>query len=85
MYSATLVVLDYTINDVLFIRLTDDMVKSIEEEYENDSEAWLAESGLDEMFCFSIENSNCMFVNDVPDIFYCYPKNGKKVQIHPVM
>ena len=43
---STLVILDYVTCSVLFIKLSDDMVKSLVDDYENDSESWLADSGL---------------------------------------
>ena len=87
MYSNTLVVLDYITQKVLFIRLTDEMVNKLEEEYENDSEAWIADSGLEEKFGFDISNANWMLcdTDDNPEIYYCYPSNGEKVQMFPCM
>lgn len=82
---STLVVLDYITDRVLFIRLTDGEHEILQEEYENDSEAWLAASGLEKKFGFDISNSNWMLVEDLPDIYYCYPKNGEMVQMFPVM
>lgn len=83
----TLVVLDYITTSVLFIRIDEEMAKALEEEYENDSMAWLEESGLEEKFGFSVSNSNWMLCDGVPEMFYCYPwkKGNEKVQMFPCM
>ena len=82
---STLVVLDYIKGQVLFIRLTDGEHEILQEEYENDSEAWLAESGLEKKFGFDISNANWMLVEDFPDIYDCFPHNGEMVQVFPTM
>lgn len=83
---STLVVLDYCTTEVLFISLSDDEVRKIEDEYENDTESWLSDSGLEEKFGFRVSDANWMVVEDTqPEIFRCNPQNGEKVQLHPFM
>jgi hypothetical protein len=83
---STLVVLNYITCDVLFIDITDEMAKSLEEDYENDTEAWLSESGLEKKFGFSVSNSNWMLVDhDETEMFYCNPENGEMVRVFTTM
>jgi hypothetical protein len=58
------------------------MVNKLEEEYENDAEAWLSDSGLEERFGFSVSNSNWMIVdNDETEIYRCNTENGEKTRV----
>ena len=80
----TLVVLDYVTSNVLFITISDEMVKKLEDEYEGDSEAWLQESGLEEKFGFRVRDANWMLVDDYPELFSCNPQNGEITQMFTV-
>ena len=82
---STLVVLDYITERVLFIRLTDGQHEILQEEYENDSESWLAASGLEKKYGFDISNANWMLVEGTPEIFCCNPQSGEMVQMRPMM
>lgn len=82
---STLVILDYVTCSVLFIKLSDDMVKSLVDDYENDSESWLADSGLEEKFGFSVSNSNWMLSDEEPEMFRCNPENSEMVNVFPFM
>ena len=82
---STLVVLDYCTTCVLFIRLTDEMVKKLVDEYENNSEAWIADSGLEEQFGFRVSDSNWMICDDTPEMFQCYPNRNEKIQVFNFM
>ena len=77
-----LVVLDYASNSVLFIPLTKDDVKNIEENYEFDYESWIADSGLEKKFGFDIDNSNWMFADDMLSIYDCNPNNGEMKRLY---
>ena len=86
MNSTTLVVLDYVTTNVLFIPLNEEITNKIEEEYENDTESWISDSGLEEKFGFSVSNSNWMLCDDGEvEMFRCNPENGEKTQVFHFM
>ena len=81
---AKLVVLDYCTSSVLFIRISDEMVRSLNEDYEGDSETWLSESGLEEAFGFRMSDSNWMISDDDEmEIYDCNPSNKEMVRVFP--
>ena len=83
---STLVVLNHITGDVLFIGITDKMQRSIEDEYDDNLEAWMSDNGLEEKFGFNVSCSNWMFVDhDETEMFYCNPENGEMVRVFTTM
>lgn len=77
---STLVVLDYCTCSVSFIEISDETVKCLEEEYENDTESWIAGTGLEKKYGFRMSESNWMIVDGEPEIYKHYD-NGESYQM----
>lgn len=75
-------VFDYITGRVLFIELTEEMKRSIKEDYDGDIEPWMVENEIDEKFGFDISNSNWMQTNGMPSLLFCKAENGEKVDAH---
>lgn len=75
--------MDYYTQSVLFIRITEEMNKRLEEEFENDAEEWIPALGLDKKFGFSVSNANWMIADDFPELFMCNNGSGEMVQFFP--
>lgn len=55
---STLVVLDYCVCNVLFIKIDDETARKMQDEYDGDSEAWIAGEGLEKKYGFRMSDSN---------------------------
>lgn len=82
----TLVVLDYITNAVLLIKLTSEMLETIEDKYDNDVESWISESDLEAKFGFNMSSAHWMLnENDELEVLFCDAKSGETCRAHMVM
>jgi len=75
-------VFDYITGRVLFIELTDEMKRSIDDDYDNDIESWIVDNGIDDKFGFDTSNANWMMTDGKPETVFCKAVNGEMVDVH---
>ena len=75
----TLVVLNYCTSSVLFVRLSDEQVDTLINKFNNETEAWISETGLEDDYGFTLSECNWMLCDGFPEVFDCSEKDGKPV------
>ena len=68
---AFIVLLDAEKGNVLFLRMTDEMVSELKNEYDNDVVAWIECKELDEKFHFRMSDCSYIMVDEMPELFGC--------------
>lgn len=66
---------------MLFIKIDDETARKMQDEYDGDSEAWIAGEGLEKKYGFRMSDSNWMLTDDFPEIYGCNEK-GESMQMH---
>ena len=61
---AKLVILDFTTTRVLIVDVCEELVEKLENEYDNDTESWLCEEGLEAKLEIDISNIHYMWLED---------------------
>ena len=61
---AKLVILDFTTTRVLIVDVCEELVEKLENEYDNDTESWLCEEGLEAKLEIDISNIYYMWLDD---------------------
>lgn len=61
---AKLVILDFTTTSVLIVDVCEELVEKLENEYDNDTESWLCEEGLEAKLEIDISNIYYMWLDD---------------------
>ncbi len=61
---AKLAILDFTTTRVLIVDVCEEQVEKLENEYDNDTESWLCEEGLEAKLEIDISNIQYMWLDD---------------------
>ena len=61
---AKLVILDFTSTRLLIVDVCDEQVQKLDDEYDNDTESWLCEEGLEAKLEIDISNIHYMWLDD---------------------
>jgi hypothetical protein len=61
---AKLAILDFTSTRLLIVDVCDEQVQKLDDEYDNDTESWLCEEGLETKLGIDISNIQYMWLGD---------------------
>lgn len=61
---AKLAILDFNNQEVVILDVSEEQLEKLEDQYDDDTEAWFSGEGLEEKLCVSIDSDNYMWLED---------------------
>ena len=76
-----LVIMNHAAQNLMFVRLNEEDVLKLENEYDNNIEAWVSDTELEEKLQFNMSNCNYMYVEEMPEMYGYDMKDKQEVRL----